>query len=87
MKIYEYIIFIIIFLFLKKLERKKGKNPNFDKHVTRFVFFFHNFFKNKNIKTKYIFLLITKSLNKKRKECQPSTTKQFKNHHYSQTIC
>ncbi len=29
MKIYEYIIFIIFFLFLKKLERKKGKNPNF----------------------------------------------------------
>ena len=28
MTIYEYIIFIIIFLFLKNLERKKGKNPS-----------------------------------------------------------
>ena len=61
------LLLLLFFIFKKKLERKKGKNPNFDKHVTRFVFFFHNFFKNKNIKTKYIFLLITKSLNKKKK--------------------
>ena len=81
------LLLLLFFIFKKNLKEKKEKKPNFDKHVTRFVFFFHNFFKNKNIKTKYIFLLITKSLNKKRKECQPSTTKQFKNHHYSQTIC